>query len=506
MVNIKQSNEDDLVKAQNNTSRNPLALAVYEYWVDAVRLLIELGADPHDDNLYGGNCFHMLIGNQHNDEKVELEIAGILLEVSVNCAKSNLEGYTPLSSAVRHTKKLYLAEFLLRKYFELGKISNGNTDILIDPMGNIFHWAAENSVADMFHKIQQILRHNGLPLDGIQALLYQVNFAGDTPIHTAISDLDLEVIQEILTTFPDLRTRKSPWGKCFLSNMSEELMRKYFMARSEVPHLLKDPRSDLFKAKEVFAYILECTPPISLFIFEDNLFDRNSTMLQHINLGTISSKYGYPFMDASDTAIRENLHRDIEYNLPKYMTTVFADHPVPPGESFYFEVHISNASRDPGGRYSSQFSDWEDLFPRLRAPYEPFELRIGFQSFGSWQATLLSFDGKGSSLGWFGNGKYVKYEVPEWPLIPGAHTYYVGCGINRLQNEIFQTYNGVVQNVIELKDPGRYTPWLTFAWGYSDVKFNFGTEPSQPEPANDPDRVWDGSFLDSFGLQEDLGP
>ncbi|KAF3225620.1 hypothetical protein TWF106_002138 [Orbilia oligospora] len=55
-------------------------------------------------------------------------------------------------------------------------------------------------------------------------------------------------------------------------------------------------------------------------------------------------------------------HIDSRAHYAKYKRKVFADHPVPPENGFYFEVHISNATRDLSDRSSAQFSYWKEKF------------------------------------------------------------------------------------------------------------------------------------------------
>ncbi|KAF3152175.1 hypothetical protein TWF569_003213 [Orbilia oligospora] len=589
MVNMRQQNEGDLLNARNERGESPLTLAVDGHWVEIVRLLIELGADPHDEIVPGHNCFHILALNSSSEETLELEIAAILFSSRVDSAKRGANQETPLSMALRHMDngKPYLVHLLIQKYSELGYISKGNVELLTSYGGNILHWAAKSPREDTFGEVIRTLLQNGIPVEDIQGLLLQVDLSQKLPIDRAINNLNFDAIQEIMAIHPDPKSWKSSRKEFLLCYAGTRLAKHWTSEKANIniQDLMLDPTSRLFKAKKIFNYLLGCTPAISFLMFETALFylimGEGSILLQYIDIGLITPQYGASFRDRSGwnlvdvlthikleglidiLKLKERNHsppgvilkpsrigqatnslgklseNGLEFNLPdaaisdelcrklrdtegeyvpfhidsrayyaKYKTKVFADHPVPPENGFYFEVHISNATRDLSDRYSAQFSYWkekfrlEDLtFRRSTPSYDPFELKIGFKSFGSGHSLLFLLRGRSLILNWLGDGKNIRYQVSKEPPTPGAHTHYVGCGINHSQNEIFQTYNGVIQNVVKVPDAGRYTPELIFAWGYSDVRFNFGTERFQFEPANDLGRVWDRSFLDSFGLK-----
>ncbi|KAF3191234.1 hypothetical protein TWF225_001386 [Orbilia oligospora] len=589
MVNMRQQNEGDLLNARNERGESPLTLAVDGHWVEIVRLLIELGADPHDEIVPGHNCFHILALNSSSEETLELEIAAILFSSRVDSAKRGANQETPLSMALRHMDngKPYLVHLLIQKYSELGYISKGNVELLTSYGGNILHWAAKSPREDAFGEVIRTLLQNGISVEDIQGLLLQVDLSQKLPIDRAINNLNFDAIQEIMAIHPDPKSWKSSRKEFLLCYAGTRLAKHWTSEKANIniQDLMLDPTSRLFKAKKIFNYLLGCTPAISFLMFETALFylilGEGSILLQYIDIGLITPQYGASFRDRSGwnlvdvlthikleglidiLKLKERNHsppgvilkpsrigqatnslgklseNGLEFNLPdaaindelcrklrdtegeyvpfhidsrayyaKYKTKVFADHPVPPKNGFYFEVHISNATRDLSDRYSAQFSYWkekfrlEDLtFRRSTPSYDPFELKIGFKSFGSGHSLLFLLRGRSLILNWLGDGKNIRYQVSKEPPTPGAHTHYVGCGINHSQNEIFQTYNGVIQNVVKVPDAGRYTPGLIFAWGYSDVRFNFGTERFQFEPANDLGRVWDRSFLDSFGLK-----
>ncbi|KAF3169585.1 hypothetical protein TWF788_010413 [Orbilia oligospora] len=194
----------------------------------------------------------------------------------------------------------------------------------------------------------------------------------------------------------------------------------------DIQDLMVDPISGLFKAKETFNYLLSYTPAISFSMLETALIylimGEASLLLQYIDIGLIASRYSASFRDRSgwnlvdvlthikleglidilklkegnhspprlesdaprdltsvlgfDAAISDELcrklrdregeyvpfHIDSRAHYAKYKRKVFADHPVPPENGFYFEVHISNATRDLSDRSSAQFSYWKEKF------------------------------------------------------------------------------------------------------------------------------------------------
>ncbi|KAK6504578.1 hypothetical protein TWF481_006517 [Arthrobotrys musiformis] len=583
MRNMRQANHDDLVNAQNSKSQSPLALAVNEYWVEAVRLLIDLGADPHDDDIAGQNLFHTLGTNERSDEKSELEIASILYDAGVDIMKTREDGLKPLTLTLIVSEKFHLIEFFIQKYIERGYISRGNMGMLTEEGINILHRAADNPAAHMFDdpmqpfgKLMDVLLRNGIHPSDIQDLLLETNLEGNMPIDFAIDNINLHALKEILAFSPNLKSRQLPEGRTLQDRASEMLV---YVMKGERLEQLTNLTTRLLKAKEIFNYILEHVPPICLSMFETALFDPTAAeekrMWHHLKLPTITRLYDSPFRDSSGWSLVDvllHLKREemidilklstrepspkgtisrpsrttrvvgsfgdlsedgLVFNLPglrfpdtsvkfedeglrkrwessrgpaptvKACTTILADHAVPPGEHFYFEARVSKPTSNSkyGGDCTTEEQSSQDKEKTNRHP-----LSIGFESLGPKSSTTFFLNYEEVVLQWTDLMTNSKKIVQDPQLQPTADTYCIGCGLDPLQNTMFQTYNGVIRNIVKLRVTARYVPMFAFSWDYKDVKINFGEEPFQFNLANNPDWAWDGSILDGFELLECANP
>ncbi|KAK6345721.1 hypothetical protein TWF718_007629 [Orbilia javanica] len=570
--NMKQSNGEDLVNAQNIESRSPLALAVAGYWIEAVRLLIDLGADPHDDDVRGYNCFHVLASaaNPHGDESLELQIAQILFDAGVDCAKRGRYGDTPLALAVQKPNKLHIVDFLVQKYIECGHASRGKMDIfshdsdgsnilhLAVPVGT--HGAHFRSIDDLnedmqyFGKLIQVLLNNGIHAEDIQGLLRQADSSQKLPIDVALRYENLPAIQEILSISPELKSSGQKEGETLLTHASISLVK---FAEDGSEDSLTDLNTKFVRKKNIINYFLDAIPAISLTIFESSLFDPKSTVWRQLDLDSISLHYGAPFKDSSGWGLVDiltHLKREsfidalqlkkedispprsilrpsrikkvvksfgelsgngLEYSVPgakpnteelrlfnescrkgdypRNRTTVIADHPVPPGNPFYFEVKVSKHTSEYIAHLGVKLSD-------------PSGVEIGFETLGSRFPEAYSAHHKRETTGWKLTYKEEFRPVfQDLQLKPEADTHCIGCGLDPLQSRMFQTYNGAIQKVLEFPAPLRCTPEVRMSWDYGDLKANFGAAPFQFELANSPDWIWDDRILDGFDLIKSTG-
>ncbi|KAK6528563.1 hypothetical protein TWF281_009803 [Arthrobotrys megalospora] len=564
MMNMRQPDGDDLVNAQNNLSQSPLAFAVGEYWVEAIKLLIDLGADVHDDDAWGKNCFHMLAAEKRHDEKAELEIATILFEAGVDCTYRG-QSSTPLWKALKK-RKLYLVEFFLEKYMKLEQISGGSLELFEQRFrsSNIFHWAAgpsmvgsrfyQGDATQIFGKLARMLLEYGVDIEDIRRLLLRVNGANEIPLQIAVDYCNIPAVKEIFALSPELKSWRPPYGETQLDRASKTLVSLLLPIERQGGSSDLDSDIGFLTAKDMTNYLLDCTPPISLVMFETALFDPGSTRWSHLNLQSIAPRYGSPFRDSSGWSLVDLLthlkqdkiidilglteqeisisgaeiflkpscigrtyhpHGEVsEDRLEYYMRgqpifvnpegsfpwgcpTIFADHPVPPtGMPFYFEVQVSERED------LVSMVEVESLESGSQEDEKPFIMLgfdIGFTLSGKSRSKTLTLNYDGVLIG--SDGDCPQLDVLQRP--PQEHrpetlVQYVGCGLNPLQTKMFQTFNGVLQNIVELPTPARYIPRFSCSWHYESFKVNFGAEPFQFELANNPDWIWDESLLDGI--------
>ncbi|KAK6360101.1 hypothetical protein TWF730_006255 [Orbilia blumenaviensis] len=336
MLNMRRSGDDDLINIRNKLNASALGLAVQGYWVEAVRLLLDFGADPHDDDLYGYNCLHLLAQGRFrdwidaSDQKIELEIATVLVGAGVDCAKQARNKITPLFDAVV-AQKIHLVEFFVGEYLALGKISQGSPDVsqneielfMDERSSNILHEAAEirsfsggwmastvEESARFFSKVIATLLRYAIHIKVIQQLLLQVNNDYYIPIETAIASNNSRAVKEILAIQPNITSWKSPRGVSLLGFASWVF--SFVVCRGEMPQL-GDLGSDdqnsiptLSEAKQIFNDLLGCTAPVSLDMFETEMFNPGPVSLYrwdylldkgYLDLQEISRRYKAPFRD-----------------------------------------------------------------------------------------------------------------------------------------------------------------------------------------------------------------
>ncbi|RVD82060.1 uncharacterized protein DFL_009903 [Arthrobotrys flagrans] len=576
MMNMRRPDGDDLVNTQNSYSQNPLALAVDGYWIEAVKLLIELGADVHDDDISGNNCFHMLANNDRQNQKVELEIAKILFDAGVDCTKcgGNYYGSTPLWTAIL-SRKFYLVEFFVEKYVQLGKISQGNLELLKGDRNNtnIFHYAAGvlhaslyDEYTHIFGELVRILLKHGVDVTDIRHLFIQVDDVGNIPLEAAVKYRNLSAIREILTICPDLKSWGPPSRESLLDHASQGFT-ETLAYLADNPYQVDDIESDetFLRSKEVTNYLLDCTPPVSLAIFETALFDPDSTWWRYLNIQLILSKYGPPFRDGSGWSLVDlltHLKREkmmdilqlpgrelscpetimnpsrigsvlepfgelsedgLEYFLrkparhqyrkfPINRANVVADHPAhPAGKPFYFEVRVVSkfgSQVEVPEQEGSETEDEDDIV-EFDSDDEEDEAKfeIGFKavSLAFVDTFYLNHEGVAAKgRGPHSSRKHVgghialqfKFQDPK----TAGPIQYVGCGLNPSRNKMFQTFNGVVQNVIELQEHARYFPNFVCWSAFESFKLNFGAEPFQFQPANNPDWTCDENLSEAVEL------
>ncbi|KAF3927292.1 hypothetical protein ABW21_db0200660 [Orbilia brochopaga] len=100
LVKMQRSDREPLVDVEDVYSLRPLALAVQNGFAEGVRLLIDLGADVHDEDHYQQTCFHFLAGVFNRIGGNGAKIAQVLLEKNANCASRSRGGTTPFISSL----------------------------------------------------------------------------------------------------------------------------------------------------------------------------------------------------------------------------------------------------------------------------------------------------------------------------------------------------------------------------------------------------------------------
>ncbi|KAK6526838.1 hypothetical protein TWF281_010035 [Arthrobotrys megalospora] len=215
---VKMKKEDDFINTEDDSSKNALAYAVQSGFVEAVELLVSMGADIHDEDWSGANCFHHLSRVDVEDE-VSLKIADILLQAGLNYTKPDNRGQTPLHRAAGKGK-WQLARYFLSKYDELaaGPQTDGTANPLLTPPGEsgdtLFHAAAEGG-RYTYRSRDPVGAENAAgfvkELNGILSkytntttLILQSDNTGATPLHTAVRHCCPRIVEVIIAINPDI--------------------------------------------------------------------------------------------------------------------------------------------------------------------------------------------------------------------------------------------------------------------------------------------------------------
>ncbi|KAK6330490.1 hypothetical protein TWF696_003381 [Orbilia brochopaga] len=552
MMKMRHSDGDDLVNAEDLFSMNPLAYAVGGGFKEAVELLIKLGADVHDENSIGGNCFHHLAsyGSPEDNTEADLAVADILLQAGVNCAKRDIRGATPLVEALSKSK-WHIARYLLKIYDEMGKKSTGEEDnplLARDSDGQtILHYTASQMIGtdtETYANIMQDVVTILSSYTNIQEFVHLADCRGDTALHLAVDSSNFWATKFITTISPEhgLGTRNQSLFNA-MDFAAEELARGEWDKRLG----LSDDELGIDITTKIFYHLFSLATPsnFSFSFFETKLVRVNNgaalkqlgleklvnmcesrvasgdmhgwslfDMLYAINmiapfepyltqkeLSPVGS-FAYPSRIGWASSGAELSSNGFNFCLPvedweHNFVTVMADHPVPLADRwFYFEIHITEPSDEE--RYGPGINCKIGVRAQARkqdaaALYTSGSLEIGGRKRG-WTDPLRS---------------KVQAESPEGS--PSTDVSDLGCGINPITRTMFFTVNGkLLVKAPQDGDNGQYTEGITeipharyfpaftcYSPEGEKFKINFGAERFIFEPANDPNWQFRSAAVES---------
>ncbi|KAK6333423.1 hypothetical protein TWF718_011236 [Orbilia javanica] len=227
---VKMQKEEDLINMENYEGRNVLAFAVQSGLVKAVEILVEMGADVHDEDISGANCFHHL-AQWTLDDETNLKIADVLLQAGLDYLKRDNAGRTPLFHAAK-TGRWPLARFLLKKYDEMAEKSQQDRSanpLLPLPSGDkrtLFHAAAIGAESTGDEKIPATDRSGAIEFfkelnvvlskyTDTASLILQPDSCGNTALHIALIKSLFKLVETIISINPNTshinHALNSPW-------------------------------------------------------------------------------------------------------------------------------------------------------------------------------------------------------------------------------------------------------------------------------------------------------
>ncbi|EPS40190.1 hypothetical protein H072_5973 [Dactylellina haptotyla CBS 200.50] len=536
LVNMKRHDGGDLVNVEDKDSKNALAYAVEAGFVEGVRLLTQLGADIHDKDNKGRNCFHVLAKNHIQNA---VEIANLLFDSGVDCTVKDSNGFTPLSFALKKRGNEELVDLLISKYTEIGHCSPSQNPLLFrDNKGNTVLHSAIEAVAPA-KTLRRLLDAVSIFVD-IKTFVSEQNYNDNaTALHIELSYCNLEKVK-LLTDINSNITLPSRSGE----NVLEELCGRIYEAwsmKQEVSHQIA-----------VFNHLLDTAfttnyPPFeflgtSLFgpkVFEiqedikefdlkriPTLWDNSFTDNHGWRLVDFLTAYGgredlLTLLPDQKSSPPENfmlpsriscMIRGSQKILPKdglsfsasadtyepewekislFETTMVADHPLPPiNKWFYFEIALP--------RFSNPKAPLPDYYSRCGLGIRMMVHRTGSTD-SIWSLFyepahyfIAQLDGPIQTKTYFEN-------VRDGSVL--------GCGVNPAERLVFFTLDGEAmggQSGFSI-GPGRYFPAVTvFTHNSHDgFKLNFGAEPFKFTEANKPGWEWKVESIMNKKNQED---
>ncbi|KAF3928002.1 hypothetical protein AA313_de0200460 [Arthrobotrys entomopaga] len=302
MMKMRRSVQDDLVNAQDKDSRNPLSWAVSGGFTEAIELLLDLGADVHDDNSEGMNCFHLLAErrNGEEDEARDLKIANMLFKAGVDITKRTTSlktreeatddsrlredglgtdwrtrdpHVTPLELAVIDSN-WHMADFILDKYAAIGKAnpdnhplmiqnSEGQTILLTSFLGRQKKSDNEKSIRFARRVLDILADQPGI----LGKLIRTVDGNHRSPIWNAINQQNLDMVKVLVDVDPSIIDTYNLYHQGPLERAAYYLKRAAVQIRSGIAVRVET-------LKDILEYLILHTPPKSLFYLETTTFAR----------------------------------------------------------------------------------------------------------------------------------------------------------------------------------------------------------------------------------------
>ncbi|KAK6533631.1 hypothetical protein TWF694_002566 [Orbilia ellipsospora] len=540
MMNMRLPDGPDLINAEDSNSETPLALAVAAGFTEAVRLLIDLGADVHDENLNQQNCFHRLAGavrgSQQSNPEADILIANMLFEAGLDCTKiDSVYGWDPLRYAI--DRKAHLVDLFLPKSQEYAKrfpennpfleLDCGGRNLLLLVVGSsinqidavrIFKQIAE--IISEYTDITQILQGN---LD-----------RWETALELACGVANMDMVKAMMSYNIDINFRQE--GRLG-TNFTDSLV-----------NLIEGNLIDAFHAsvaqeisiqKEILYYLLELKTPDSFSLFETHIFgpEYEDKLEEILDLGRIFAAYrdverdehGWTLYDILSINGRshllkytsEKVRSDGNFSTPskigklhnfdlvlkraesglecfsselvftanhtKYSFGGFlSNHPVPPSNNtFYFEIELPKTLV-----VWSKSRKWGIGFERLH------HRRLSPQS--CW-SIVYHDDGvvtiKGESQMWPCGPTDIETATKESNFCRSTSSAspprIVGSGINPLTGAVFFTIDGIMLPHVWRGDVRRYFPYFEVHNPPDMIKVNYGARPFAFQEANNPAWKWD---------------
>ncbi|KAF3901329.1 Ankyrin-2 [Dactylellina cionopaga] len=212
IIKMRRGDVGDIVNAEDHNSEMPLAGAVRGGFKEAVELLIDLGADIHDDNDRGQNYFHVLAGGVSSSDETEVAIANTFFNAGLECSKPDNEGHTPIALAVENSQ-WNLVHFFLQKYDELGKQSPDNNPLLWrDEHGRtLLHILITGSKTHEDDSLYTELFKTAIAIFSdhvkISDFIVEKDFIKETPLHVAIQYRREGIVKLIMDINSDISHR-----------------------------------------------------------------------------------------------------------------------------------------------------------------------------------------------------------------------------------------------------------------------------------------------------------
>ncbi|KAF3250066.1 hypothetical protein TWF217_003658 [Orbilia oligospora] len=541
----------DLVDAEDSNSETPLAFAVRARFKEAVDALIELGANVHDEDRDGGNCFdHLAFESDGTDPETEVAIANTLFEAGVDSTKRT-KGRYPLTYAIMR-QKTHLVEVFLPKYSEKGKQYPHNNPLLGRDGYSWETWAHLLIEGDPNWSRGLTVRSGHPDPETSMQLLKQLmalvsehtdvtEYFGRTDcrnwnaLRRVIRFYDFEFTKFITAINPDIKPR-DPNGLNVLDYWCKMLYDDF--AKDEIG---EEELETLEKGKEILYHLIEVnmqeSPPFSFL--ETSMFKSEPPMKVEnmFDLKRIFDRFRHPYRDEHGWTIYDvllcNGRSDLIQYLPaescpsepdefskpsklghnrtqsltisedgleffasasvgwwnyeRLCATVLSDNPVPPIDKMFY-FEVQIPKVVPGW-----WKNWGGV---------PIQWEIGFQTL--FLDKNITYNTNGSVLrGW---------RVAKWPFKPNRQevdpeaetesTYclpleppkVIGSGINPITGTVFFTVDGIVLPATFKVPHQRYFPSWSFEYAPQRGRVNFGGDPFIFTKANDPAWLLDGSI------------
>ncbi|KAK6515753.1 hypothetical protein TWF281_004343 [Arthrobotrys megalospora] len=215
LINMKTPDKD-LIDVEDLHSKTALAYAVGLRFTEAVKLLIELGADIHDLDNIDANCFHHLVGSflygfgPSHGSGAEIAIAEILYENGLDITKEDATGNSPLTKALEK-ENWELSRYFLSKYEEIA-VRNDMKLLLrqADIGATLIHYTAraagdDDRALDFFQHLVKVLGK----YTNINNLLLRPDEKGNTATYYAVERAKLGLLQCIVNMNVPLGCKES---------------------------------------------------------------------------------------------------------------------------------------------------------------------------------------------------------------------------------------------------------------------------------------------------------